>query len=93
MPPAPSNQVIPVLPASEGEKNGRPRVIFARDIRKGDFLLLDKSYSVGRWIKVRTAHHHRIEGRLVNVKIEGTSQVGMDAFINLSPEDRVRRIK
>lgn len=87
------DQVVPVLPVSEHEKNARPRIIPARDVRKGDFLMLNESHKVGRWIKVRNVHHNRVEGRLVNIKIEGTSQVGMDAFVNLSPEDRVRRIK
>lgn len=89
---APFNQRISVRPVAESEKNTRPVIIPASDIKKGDFLLLNDQ-KIGKWIKVRQAHHHRIDGRLVNIRVEGTSQVGMDAFVNLSPEDRVRRLK
>ena len=89
----PFNQRVPVVTAREGEKNGRAGIIPATSIGKGDFIAFNDMTKVGKWFKVRHIRQHRVEGRLVNIKLEGTSAVGMDAEINLSPEDRVRRIQ
>lgn len=89
---APFDQKIPVGTVGEGEKGGQKTIISAEQIKKGDLILLARDLKIGRWIKVRHCRHHRVEGRLVNIRVEGTSQVGMDATIDLSPTDRVRRL-